>query len=150
MSLHRLVTSFLLSLATFRQLFQGKVSSAADSCSTAVDMLQTDEDHTPDTEALGKVRTVTFNSQSPRFFTDEQLLSVANHRGSSPSVPCLFQALRQLGSIQMLDGAEDEAETSLLRAVRLGSTAASQVKVIIPRPKCMSCCFVCSGVITPP
>lgn len=51
---------------------------------------------------------------------------------SRPS--CVFQALRQLGSTQMLDGAEDEAETSLLRAVRLGSTAASQVKVINSPP----------------
>lgn len=38
------------------------------------------------------------------------------------------QALRQLGAIQMLNGAEDDAETSLLRAARLGSTSADQGK----------------------
>lgn len=41
----------------------------------------------------------------------------------------LLQALRQLGAIQMLDRAEDDAETSLLRAARLGSTSADQGKV---------------------
>lgn len=41
----------------------------------------------------------------------------------------LLQALRQLGAIQMLDGAEDDAETSFLRAARLGSTCADQGKV---------------------
>ncbi|CAM9243530.1 unnamed protein product [Ascophyllum nodosum] len=73
------------------QLFQGKVSAAVGSCSAAVDLLQKDNDHTPDTEALGR-------------------------------------ALRQLGATQMLDGGEEDAETSLLRAARLGSTAAAQAK----------------------
>lgn len=43
----------------------------------------------------------------------------------------LPQALRQLGATQMLlDGAMDDAETSLLRAARLGSSGADQGKVI--------------------
>lgn len=40
------------------------------------------------------------------------------------------QTLRQLGATQMLlTGAEDEAETNLLRAVRLGSSEVDQAKV---------------------
>eukprot|EP00752_Nemacystus_decipiens_P017555 g15732.t1 len=80
-----------LLLLSKAQLFQGKISSAVETCSKAVDLCQQDEDNTPDTDALG-------------------------------------QALRQLGATQVLEGAEDDAETSLLRAARLGSTAADQGK----------------------
>eukprot|EP00904_Undaria_pinnatifida_P011212 jgi/Undpi1/7220/HiC_scaffold_22.g09693.m1 len=47
---------------------------------------------------------------------------------NTPDTEVVGQALRQLGAIQMLDGAEDDAETSFLRAARLGSTCADQGK----------------------
>lgn len=48
---------------------------------------------------------------------------------STPDTDALGQALRQLGATQMLlDGAMDDAETSLLRAARLGSSGADQGK----------------------
>lgn len=37
------------------QLFQGKVSASVEASSQAVDLCQRDEDHTPDTEAVGQV-----------------------------------------------------------------------------------------------
>eukprot|EP00903_Cladosiphon_okamuranus_P019609 g18034.t1 len=47
---------------------------------------------------------------------------------NTPDTDALGQALRQLGATQVLEGAEDDAETSLLRAARLGSTSADQGK----------------------
>lgn len=43
---------------------------------------------------------------------------------------CFPQTLRQLGATQMLlGGAEEEAETSLLRAARLGASGIDEAKV---------------------
>ncbi|CAB1098815.1 unnamed protein product [Ectocarpus sp. CCAP 1310/34] len=47
---------------------------------------------------------------------------------NTPDTDALGQALRQLGVIQLLSGEEDDAETSLLRAARLGSASADQGK----------------------
>ncbi|CAM9705322.1 unnamed protein product [Scytosiphon promiscuus] len=47
---------------------------------------------------------------------------------STPDTDALGKALRQLGAIQLLDRQDDDAETSLLRAARLGSTSADQGK----------------------
>ncbi|CAM9881570.1 unnamed protein product, partial [Hapterophycus canaliculatus] len=47
---------------------------------------------------------------------------------NTPDTDALGQALRQLGAIQLLDRQDDHAETSLLRAARLGSTSADQGK----------------------
>ncbi|CAM9243330.1 unnamed protein product [Discosporangium mesarthrocarpum] len=80
-----------LLLLSKAQVFQGKMEEAVASSSAAVDLCEKDDDHTPDTEALG-------------------------------------QALRQSGVAQMLQGVGEDAETSLLRAARLGSTSIDQAK----------------------
>ncbi|CAM9202675.1 unnamed protein product, partial [Choristocarpus tenellus] len=50
------------------------------------------------------------------------------HDDYTPDTDALGQALRQLGVTQMLHGAREDAETSLLRAARLGSTSMDQAK----------------------
>jgi hypothetical protein len=55
---------------------------------------------------------------------------------NTPDTEALGQALRSLGVVQLLLGDEDSAETSLLRAARLGNCAIDQAKV---------CCALYAG-----
>lgn len=158
------------------QLFQGKTSEAVEACSRAVDHCERDEDHTPDTDALGKVGTVVTSHCVSTFSFFALILSCRGNVSHAlvsgclthhvvytidvpdiapwakiPTLQCRVlvrprqeskgtrkqslstlgvrrQALRQLGATQLLEGAEDDAETSLLRAARLGSTSADQGK----------------------
>jgi hypothetical protein len=62
-------------------------------------------------------------------------------RGFTPDTEALAAALHHLGVMQLLTNSTADAETSLVRAARLGNTEADHAKV------CVICCYYSSSTL---